>query len=98
MPISENIIPANIIIGDRNYRIKIDPKDEQVIRGHVKLINEKILDFKTIFPGKDMQDYVAMALIWFATEKNNTAISVNETDTLLERLQQLDDLIHAELK
>jgi hypothetical protein len=33
------------------------------------LINDKITEFKTNFAGKDMQDYVSMALLWFATEQ-----------------------------
>ena len=57
---SDQLIPLNILIGDRTYRIKSLPQDEQVIRQTLKTINEKILEFKTQFAGKDMQDYIAM--------------------------------------
>lgn len=63
----QELIPVNIILGDRSYRIKINPADEQHVRKTLKTINDKIIEFKTHFAGKDMQDYVAMVLLWFAT-------------------------------
>ena len=86
-------IPVNIIIGDRNYRIKTDPKDEEVIRKTLKTINDKIIEFKTQFAGKDMQDYIAMVLIWYATQSSaasNPALEKEVTDALLKIEQQLD--------
>jgi cell division protein ZapA (FtsZ GTPase activity inhibitor) len=65
---SEETIPVNIVIGDRNYRIRISPKDEETVRKTVKTINEKILEYKTSFAGQDMQDYIAMVLVWLATQ------------------------------
>jgi hypothetical protein len=62
------LIPVNIVIGDRSYRIKISSQDEEHIRRTNKVINEKIVEFKTQFSGQDMQDYVAMVLIWYATQ------------------------------
>lgn len=62
-----DLIPVNIVIGDRTYRIKALPKDEEVIRRTVKQINDKIIEFKTQFAGQDMQDYIAMVIIWYAT-------------------------------
>jgi len=61
------LIPVNIVIGDRTYRIKTNPSDEETIRRTLKVINEKIVEFKTQFAAKDMQDYVAMVMIWYAT-------------------------------
>ena len=64
----EELIPVNIVIGDRTYRIKTLQQDEEVIRRTVKTINDKIIEFKTQFGGKDMQDYIAMVMIWYATQ------------------------------
>lgn len=84
------LIPLNIVIGDRNYRIKILGKDEEVIRKTLKIINDKIIDFRTQFAGKDMQDYIAMVLIWYATEgkenKGETSSDVLEALIKMERL------------
>ena len=62
------LIPVNIVIGDRTYRIKTRQSDEEVIRKTLKMINDKIVEFKTQFAGKDMQDYIAMVIIWYTTQ------------------------------
>ena len=90
-------IPVNIVIGDRTYRLKIEPSDEETVRKTVKLINDKILEFKTNFAGKDMQDYIAMVLIWFATEqiKSNGGLINNETTA--EQLNAIESLLNKTL-
>ena len=69
---ADELIPINILIGDRTYRIKSLAKDEEQIRKTLKTINDKIIEFKTQFAGKDMQDYIAMVLIWYATQTSAT--------------------------
>ena len=66
---SQELIAINITVADRSYRLKIDPEDEEMVRSTVKKLNEKIIDYKTNFAGKDMQDYVSMVLLWYATEQ-----------------------------
>lgn len=90
---TEELIPINIVIGDRNYRIKISSKDEGVVRGTLKIINDKIVEFKTQFGGKDMQDYIAMVMIWYATQASadtNPAAEKMITDALLKIEEHLD--------
>ena len=93
----DNLIPITIIIGDRNYRIKAEPKDEQVIRKTLKTINEKIVEFKTQFVGKDMQDYVSMVLIWYATELAEKETPVVETQHLTDRLTTMEKMLNEQL-
>ncbi len=81
---AEELIPINILIADRTYRIRTSPADEEVVRKTVKLINDKIIEFKTQFAGKDMQDYIAMVIIWYATQ----AASDNNSSVLLEQLTE----------
>ncbi|MBK8609965.1 MAG: cell division protein ZapA [Chitinophagaceae bacterium] len=87
------LIPINIVIGDRTYRIKTAPADEESIRSTLKTINEKIVEFKTQFAGKDMQDYVAMVMIWYATQvkaDDNPALE-KEVEEALKKIEgQLD--------
>jgi hypothetical protein len=92
-----NLIPLNIIIADRSYRIKIQPKDEEMVRKMVKTINEKIIEFKTQFAGKDMQDYIAMVLMWFSTEQNVTVVNELEKDGLTARLNSIEKMIDNQL-
>ena len=67
----QDLVAINILIGDRTYRIKIEPKDEETVRNAVKVIQEKVTEFRSQFSGKDMQDYIAMVLIWFATDRTD---------------------------
>jgi len=90
------LLPINIVIGDRTYRIKINSKDEEQVRSTLKIINDKIVDFKTQFGGKDMQDYIAMVLIWYATqaaEDKNPVAAKMIGDALLKMEEQLDRVL-----
>ncbi|MFM2358534.1 MAG: hypothetical protein RLY16_527 [Bacteroidota bacterium] len=89
----EDLMPVNIVIGDRTYRIKIKPEDESVIRKTLKTINDKIVEFRTQFAGKDMQDYVAMVMIWYATQaaSQNSLVADQELLLALTKMEeQLD--------
>lgn len=88
-----DLIPVSALIGDRTYRIKIEPQDEEVVRKTLKTINDKILDFKTQFAGKDMQDYIAMVLIWFATEQNDGAANGIESENITARLAAIEKML-----
>ncbi|MFZ1528822.1 MAG: cell division protein ZapA [Ferruginibacter sp.] len=85
------LIPVNIVIGDRTYRIKTEPKDEEAIRKTVKLINDKIIEFKTQFAGQDMQDYIAMVIIWYATQAAVGNGPAAEDKELLEGLKKIGE-------
>ena len=64
----QDLMTINVVIGDRTYRIKIEPRDEEVVRKTLRTINDKIIEYKTQFAGRDMQDYIAMVLLWYATQ------------------------------
>ena len=91
---NQELIPLNIVIGDRSYRIKILPSDEEAVRKTLKVINEKIVEFRTQFAGKDMQDYISMVLIWYATQPKENIVLTNELiESLLKIEKQLDEVI-----
>ena len=95
---NEQLIPATIVIADRSYRIKIQSKDEEVVRKTVKIINDKIVEFKTQFAGKDMQDYVAMVLVWYATEQNTGFANEIEKDNITDKLNLLERMLDGQLQ
>jgi len=95
---AEQLIPATIIIADRSYRIKIQPRDEEIVRKTVKTINDKIIEFKTMFAGKDMQDYVAMALVSYATEQNEVSPESVEKEHIANKLNLLEKLLDGQLQ
>lgn len=91
------LIAISALIGDRTYRIKIIPSDEEVVRKTLKVINDKILEYKTMFAGKDMQDYIAMVLIWYATEQHAGTAAGIEKLNLTEQLSSIEKLLDIQL-
>ncbi|MBS1749203.1 MAG: cell division protein ZapA [Bacteroidetes bacterium] len=92
----QTLIPINVPVGDRTYRIKITPDDEEQVRKTIKLINEKILEYKTEFAGKDMQDYISMVVLWYATQLqsgNSSALSNDSEETLSKMEEQLNKIL-----
>ncbi len=65
----QNLIPINLLVGDRTYRLKIKAEDEETVRKMAKKMNDQLNLFKSQYPGKDMQDYLAMSLLSFVTEE-----------------------------
>ena len=93
----QELMTINVVIGDRTYRIKIEPRDEEVVRRTLKTINDKIIEYKTQFAGRDMQDYIAMVLLWYATQASGGSHETGLSGVALEALarieQQLDKAI-----
>lgn len=90
------LIPINIIVADRSYRLKIEPEDEEMVRKTIKALNEKIVDYKTNFAGKDMQDYVSMVLLWYATEQQKPTpelIAQAESEEKLNKIEEMLDKV-----
>jgi len=89
----EELIPITAVIGDRSYRVKIEPEDEEVVRKTLKTINDKIIEYKTQFAGKDMQDYIAMVLVWYATEQNAALANELKEETISSKLDFLEKML-----
>jgi hypothetical protein len=96
----QELMTINVVIGDRTYRIKIEPRDEEVVRRTLRTINDKIIEYKTQFAGRDMQDYIAMVLLWYATQASQASVGSHApglSGVALEALtrieQQLDKAI-----
>ena len=90
-----DLIPLNILIGDRSYRIKVLPPDEEKVRATLKIINTKILEFRSQFAGKDMQDYIAMVLIWYATQPQADMLNEASMKEFTEALEKIDKQLDA---
>lgn len=94
----EALIAATVVIGDRSYRIKVRPEDEQVVRKTIKNINDKILEFRTQYAGKDMQDYISMVLAWYATEQNTGIAAEVDKANLDDQLNTIEKMLDNQLK
>ncbi|MEJ7768771.1 MAG: cell division protein ZapA [Chitinophagaceae bacterium] len=92
------MVAINILLGDRTYRIKIEPKDEEAVRKAVKVINDQVIEFKTNFSGKDMQDYIAMVLVWFATQQIDPVTDQPQNGDLQTKLALLESSLDKALE
>jgi cell division protein ZapA len=92
-----DLVAISAFIGDRSYRVKINQSDEEVVRRTLKAINDKIVEFKTEFAGKDMQDYISMVLLWYATEETAVAAAGIRDENLSEQLNNIEKLIDSSL-
>jgi cell division protein ZapA len=86
----QNLISINLPVGDRSYRLKIKAEDEETVRKMAKKMNEQLNQFKSQYPGKDMQDYLAMSLLSFVTEEQPSNAQVaadHDTTAFLSRIE-----------
>ena len=93
-----SLITINVVIADRNYRLKVSPSDEAILRNTVKIINDKIVEFKTKLAGKDMQDYVSMVLLWFATTNVKQSESIIGDSEIAETLNSFETILNKVLE
>lgn len=93
----QNLIPINIVIGDRTYRIKIEASEEEAVRKMAKKLNDQIADYKSQYAGKDMQDYLAMVLLAFVSEQL-VRTSGSKTEAVNIDFQSLEQLLDKALQ
>ncbi len=90
----DGLIAINLLVGDRTYRVRIKPADEEAVRRTARIINDKILEFKTHFAGKDMQDYIAMVVLWYATTGvSGKTAALQDSEETPEKLGSLEALL-----
>jgi cell division protein ZapA len=92
------LLPVSILIADRTYRLRVAPSDEEILRRTVKLINDKIIEYKTQLAGKDMQDYVSMALLWFATSQSKASTNLLQEQDDENSLKALEAMLDKALE
>ena len=63
-----NELSIKVNIADRFYPLKVDPKQEEIIRQAAQLINQKIKLLQQQFGGYDKQDMLSMAILEITSE------------------------------
>lgn len=61
-------LSIRVNIAERFYPLKIERNDEEKIRKAVKMINDKIIQYKQRYGDKDNQDFLAMVALQYATQ------------------------------
>ena len=65
---SEELMPINVWLAGRSYRLRIKPDEESAVRKAVKLADEKVSEMRHHYAGKDEQDFIAMCLLSYAAD------------------------------
>jgi cell division protein ZapA len=92
---SEELMPINLWLAGRSYRIRIKPEEEEIMRKAAKLADDKITELRHQYAGKDEQDFIAMCLLNYATE---TAIDAFGNPMVVNELAKLSAKIDKALK
>ncbi len=84
----------NINIAGRNYRLKVEPTEEEFVRSAAATINNKISEFSGNYAFKDKQDLLAMASIILGTEHAKLkSTTENSAVIAIDKLQEIDKIL-----
>jgi cell division protein ZapA len=75
-------------VAERYYPLQIEREDEEKVRRAVKLISEKVLSYKQRYSDKDVQDWLAMASMYFAMK----IVENEQNQSLPKAVNGLQDL------
>src|ERR1700712_2588376 len=91
---NEKLIAVSLLVGDRTYRVRVTAQEEEQLRRTAKFLNDKVMEYKKSLPGKDMQDYISMALLWYATQPPTEATgNLIDQQNLEEQLEKMEQII-----
>ncbi len=92
---TDALIPINVWLAGRSYRIRINPDEEEAVRKSVKLADVQITELRQHYAGKDDQDFVAMCLLMYAA---NSATDGSNSPLLQSQLAEMTAEIDKALK
>ena len=93
---ADDLIPINIWLAGRSYRIRIHPHEEEMVRKAVKSADDKITELRTHYAGKDDQDFVAMCLLTYATDFATGASPSFIQEEIHKLSQKIDKVLNKE--
>lgn len=87
----DELMPINVWLAGRSYRLRIKPEEEESVRKAVKMAENKMLELRNYYSGKDEQDFMAMVLLMYATDSSIAAMSNPVVQNELQQLTQKID-------
>lgn len=103
MEVEDEMIRITVLIAGRPYPLKINKKDEAVVRRLVKEANEKIQEYQQIYK-KDKQDLLAMTLLIYAMDlhkaqaKSTSNIPIHHLSDSIQEVDKLLDVLLEETR
>jgi len=86
-------------IADRNYRIRIQRDNEEMIRNAAKMLNTSVQNYAKNYAYSDKQDLLALAALQFASEVDRLNRSIKSEESILHgRLAAIDAEIDNKLE
>ncbi|OFX27956.1 MAG: cell division protein ZapA [Bacteroidetes bacterium GWA2_32_17] len=86
---NDETLTIRVNIADRYYPLTIKKLEEEKLRKVAKRINDKILQFKKIYAGKDGQDFLAMASLQYVTKLYELEAKQN-ISSFVEKVKEID--------
>lgn len=90
-------ININVVLVGRNYKLRVEPSEESMVRQAAKEINDKISDYQSKFPSKDKQDFLTMLLLEQKVEALRKIGVQAQSDDWAKKLDALDHLLSQNL-
>jgi cell division protein ZapA (FtsZ GTPase activity inhibitor) len=90
----EELIPVTVWLAGRSYRLRIKPQEEEAVRKAVKQADEKVMEMRNQYAGKDDQDFLAMSLLTYAADiatGESAAFMHEELDSLTAKIDKALD-------
>lgn len=93
----ETNIPINLWLAGRSYRIRIHPEEEEAVRRAAKAADNKIMELRQHYAGKDDQDFVAMCLLMYAADHATNPLDHPVVRQDLGRMiQRIDEVLESD--
>ncbi len=90
-------LSIRVNVADRYYPLKVERENEEKIRKAARMINEKVLQYKQRYTGKDVQDFLAMAALQYVIKLTEQEDRL-ESDYVPEAIQELIHKIDSALE
>jgi len=91
---TDDKLTIKINIADRYYPLKINRVDEHRVRKAANLVNNAVTKYRQAYDSKDVQDFLAMVAVHFATNMLETKEKV-EIENFSDDLNVIKDKLSA---
>ena len=87
---TDSLMTINVWLAGRSYRISIPVSEEAAVRRAVKAADQKIVELRQHYAGRDDQDFVAMALLMYATAEAGAGMRNADNAEIDEMIRKID--------
>lgn len=94
----ENTKSLNVVIGGINIPVKVTPSEELEVEEVVDKINTKLKEIQMRYPGKDLEEALAMTLLAVSFERETERKQYPDQKELQSDFDQVDELLEKLLK